>query len=407
MPTAFSVCSTGPPEVRPDISLHYRGGDAPAAGFDLRLVPKLRAALGRFDPAVVVAHGGDPLKYLVPAMVTQRRPLAYYAIGTYAGQPRRRQLLLWRRLVARTDVVAAEGDEVRAECISLLGMPPERVVMTPNGRDPDVFHPRTTSPATSPMVTFVGALNDGKGPDRFVRMVARLRGSGFTFRAQAIGDGPLRGALAGPAQAARVELLGSRSDVAELLRESDIMVFPSRPAGEGMPGVLIEAGLSGVPVVACDVPGVHTVLSDGETGLVVAPDDRVGPGGSDSTSSVRRRPSLHHGKRGPCSLPPTLHPGFGGAAVVGPTVTTTAGHHPDQELSSGGRENRSDRVLSGVESARTGASGAPVRRRWRPAVSCGHGDAAPTGTGAAAPWASGGCTPGRGGREARVSAPVR
>ena len=123
----------GSAEVRPDISLHHRG-DAPAAGFDLRLVPKLRAALGRFDPAVVVAHGGDPLKYLVPAMVTQRRPLAYYAIGTYAGQRRRRQLLLWKRLVARTDVVAAEGDEVRDECISLLGMPPERVVMTPNGR---------------------------------------------------------------------------------------------------------------------------------------------------------------------------------------------------------------------------------------------------------------------------------
>ena len=130
----------GPPEVRPDISLRFPGGDAPAAGFDPRLVPELRSALGRFDPAVVVAHGGDPLKYLVPAMVGRRRPLAYYAIGTYAG-PRRRQLLLWRRLVARADVVAAEGEEVRAECISLLGVPAERVVMTPNGRDPEVFHP--------------------------------------------------------------------------------------------------------------------------------------------------------------------------------------------------------------------------------------------------------------------------
>jgi glycosyltransferase involved in cell wall biosynthesis len=206
-------------------------------------------------------------------MVTRRRPLAYYAIGTYAGRPRRGQLLLWRRLVARADVVAAEGDEVRAECISLLGLPPERVLMTPNGRDPEVFRPRTTSPTSPPMVTFVGALNEGKGPDRFVAMVAGLRGSGFDFRAQVIGDGGLRGPLTGPAQLAGVELLGPRSDVAELLRQSDIMVFPSRPVGEGMPGVLIEAGLSGVPVVATDVPGVRTVLADGQTGLVVAPDD--------------------------------------------------------------------------------------------------------------------------------------
>ena len=34
------------------------------------------------------------------------------------------------------------------------------------------------------------------------------------------------------------------------------MVFPSRPEGEGMPGVLIEAALSGLPVVATAVPGV-------------------------------------------------------------------------------------------------------------------------------------------------------
>lgn len=36
-----------------------------------------------------------------------------------------------------------------------------------------------------------------------------------------------------------------------------------------MPGVLIEAGLSGVPVVATRAPGVPMIVSDGETGLVV------------------------------------------------------------------------------------------------------------------------------------------
>jgi glycosyltransferase involved in cell wall biosynthesis len=33
--------------------------------------------------------------------------------------------------------------------------------------------------------------------------------------------------------------------------------------------VLIEAGLSGLPVVATDVPGVRTVVDDGTTGIVV------------------------------------------------------------------------------------------------------------------------------------------
>jgi glycosyltransferase involved in cell wall biosynthesis len=239
------------------------------------LVLRLRAALGRFDPAVVVAHGSDPLKYLAPAMVGCRRPLAYYAIGTYAAPSRRRsQIWLWRRLVARVDVVAAEGEEVREECVSLMGVPRERVIMTPNGRDPDAFHPNRTDHGRSPLtLTFVGALTDGKGPDRFVEVVAALRDRGLDFRSQIVGDGPLRTSLVEPAGAAQVELLGSRADVAELLSRSDIMVFPSRPEGEGMPGVLIEAGLSGVPVVATDVPGVGTIVADGETGIVVPPDD--------------------------------------------------------------------------------------------------------------------------------------
>ena len=224
---------------------------------------------------MVVAHGGDPLKYLVPAMVGHRLPLAYYAIGTYAAPRRQRvQLSVWRHLMSRVDVVAAEGDEVRDECISLMGVPPDKVVMTPNGRDPEVFYPNGSESGRRPLtVTFVGALNEGKGPDRFVKVVAALRERDLDFRSQIIGDGPLRSSLIGPAAAAGVDLLGSRADVPDLLRQSDIMVFPSRPAGEGMPGVLIEAGLSGVPVVATDVPGVRTIIGDGETGIVVPQGD--------------------------------------------------------------------------------------------------------------------------------------
>ena len=54
------------------------------------------------------------------------------------------------------------------------------------------------------------------------------------------------------------------------------MVFPSRPQGEGMPGVLIEGGLSGLPIVATDVPGVRTVIDDGTTGFVVDVEDLDG-----------------------------------------------------------------------------------------------------------------------------------
>jgi len=265
----------GPQEVATDLTLAVADGEHPGVGYNWRTLPRLRSALARLDPVCVVAHGGEPLKYLVPAMAGHRRPLAYYAIGTYgASSGRRAQVALWRALLRRVDVVAAEGDEVAEECTRLLGVPSGTVTMTPNGRDPSVFHPRDDGRDLDlPVVAFVGALTEGKRPDRFVEAVAALRARVPAFRAVLIGDGALMPQVAGPAAEAGIEVLGSRSDVAELLGRSDVMVFPSRPQGEGMPGVLIEGGLSGLPIVATDVEGVRSVIDDGVTGFVVGVED--------------------------------------------------------------------------------------------------------------------------------------
>jgi glycosyltransferase involved in cell wall biosynthesis len=252
------------------------GGDSvTTVGFDPRLVVRLRRALDRHGPVLVVAHGGEPLKYLVPALFRRRCPLAYYAIGTLAPpaqHPVRR--LMWRFLARRPDLVAAEGTEVLEECRTVLGVVAGRLVLVPNGRDPEEFRPDTgTDPRPTPVIVFVGALTEQKRPGRFVDLAAALRARGLDFRALVVGEGPMGPEITPGAQAAGVELLGARGDIAEVLKGADIFVFPSLPRGEGMPGVLIEAGLSALPVVATAVPGVDAIVVDGETGLVVDVDD--------------------------------------------------------------------------------------------------------------------------------------
>lgn len=270
----------GEEQVPVDLALDHPGGERPAQGFDPRLVLRLRAALGRARPTVVVAHGGDPLKYLVPAMLGTRTALAYYATGTFEYAASAPRVALWRTLVGRTDVVAAEGDEVLEQCRGLLRVAETRSVLAPNGRDPGEFHPPEDGAGGAPehsdrgpVLAFVGALTTGKRPDRFIEVVARLRRRHDALGAFVCGDGPLAQELSGPAAAAGVDMLGSRPDVAEILRGADAFVFPSLPTGEGMPGVLIEAGMSGLPVVATAVPGVRTIVEDGTGGFVVDVDD--------------------------------------------------------------------------------------------------------------------------------------
>jgi len=61
--------------------------------------------------------------------------------------------------------------------------------------------------------------------------------------------------------------LGSRTDVPDLLRASDLFVHPSRE--EGFSNAILEAMAAGLPVVACDVGGNPEAVFDGETGRLV------------------------------------------------------------------------------------------------------------------------------------------
>lgn len=64
-----------------------------------------------------------------------------------------------------------------------------------------------------------------------------------------------------------VEWLGERSDIAQLLESSHIVVLPSYR--EGLPKSLIEAAAVGRPIVTTDVPGCREVVQDRVNGRLV------------------------------------------------------------------------------------------------------------------------------------------
>ena len=238
-------------------------------GFEPRAATRLGKKLRDLQPHVVIAHGGESLKYA--AMVrTQGTPLIYHKIGTLPAAVRRPspRRALQRATVRRASFVVCVSEDVRREAHEVLAVPVDRSAAIPNGRDPDIFFP-SAGREREPCVVFVGQLVETKRPRLFIELVEQLRHEGRPFRALMVGDGPLRPTLEHMARRANVELLGRRNDVAAILRDSDVFVFTSERAGEGMPGVLIEAGLTGLAVVATDVPGARSVVEDGVTGFVV------------------------------------------------------------------------------------------------------------------------------------------
>jgi glycosyltransferase involved in cell wall biosynthesis len=64
----------------------------------------------------------------------------------------------------------------------------------------------------------------------------------------------------------KVELLGLREDIPELLAKADCFLLPS--LWEGMPIVLLEAGASNIPIISTNVGSISSLI-DNETGYLV------------------------------------------------------------------------------------------------------------------------------------------
>jgi glycosyltransferase involved in cell wall biosynthesis len=118
------------------------------------------------------------------------------------------------------------------------------------------------------------------GLDTAIHAVALLRKDGSNLRLRIAGSGPQREDLRKLTQelgvTSAVEFLGrlSRSEIVELYRDADAMLNPSRV--DNMPNSVLEALACGVPVISTNVGGVPFIVRDGETALLVDPDDAAG-----------------------------------------------------------------------------------------------------------------------------------
>ncbi|HET7619375.1 MAG TPA: glycosyltransferase [Vicinamibacterales bacterium] len=169
---------------------------------------------------------------------------------------------------AATRVVANSAAAARQ--LETEGVPSSRIRVIPNGVALERFEPHTfRGPVTT--VTTIANLREEKAHEVLLCAAAILRERHPRLRYVVAGDGPRRAALERMAAdlgiGDRVDFLGHREDVPELLARTDVYVLPSR--SEAFPNGAIEAMAAGVPVVASAVGGLLDLIEDGRTGVLV------------------------------------------------------------------------------------------------------------------------------------------
>ena len=141
-----------------------------------------------------------------------------------------------------------------------------------SGKDPDGYPPKVPSTSVRRILA-VGRLVEKKGHDDAIKAVGYARARGADVSLRIIGDGPLRqelGALIRREGASGyVSMSGGlpHDQVIHAMREADAVMLACRTGRdgdmEGIPNVLKEAQLMGLPVVATRHSGVPEVVPEG------------------------------------------------------------------------------------------------------------------------------------------------
>jgi glycosyltransferase involved in cell wall biosynthesis len=151
---------------------------------------------------------------------------------------------------------------------------PEKLVTVHNGV-PDTLHRARPGAYETPRIIMVARFVPQKNQQLLVEAVSRL---GVPAILTFVGDGPLRPQVEAAAKACpshvKVEFLGQRQDIPELLAQSHIFALSTN--WEGFPISILEGMRAGLPVVAAGVNGVGEAVHDSENGILVRPHDGEG-----------------------------------------------------------------------------------------------------------------------------------
>ncbi|MBE9603572.1 glycosyltransferase [Acetobacteraceae bacterium H6797] len=221
--------------------------------FDFTTGPRLRAALRRFEPQVVVAWMNRAARF------TPRG--SYTLVGRLGGYYDLKYYRHCDYLVGNTRDLA--------RWIAEQGWPADRVHYVPNfsadlkGEAPADL----PAPPGMPRLLAMGRLHPNKGFDVLLRALALLPGVHLSLA----GEGPERQALTRLAAelgvSERVAFLGWRRDAGALLAACDIFVCSSRH--EPLGNIVLEAFSAERPVVAAAAAGPVELIRDGKNGLLV------------------------------------------------------------------------------------------------------------------------------------------
>ncbi|MHB8491289.1 MAG: glycosyltransferase family 4 protein [Solirubrobacteraceae bacterium] len=257
---------------------------------DARAVAALRRVVQDTRPDLIHSHSSKagaiarlafPRGSATPVLYT---PHGFSFDGYFRRSATRRLYLAFERLLA------LRGDFIICVCRYEMDLArqitsADRIRLAYNGIDPVPLRGGARSEHAAgggPRLCTLTLLRPGKGLETLIDALPAVREHFPSVKLRIGGTGPCLASLQARALSrgvdSEVSFAGPVAEINPFLQDADIFVFPSW--AESFPYAILEAMAAELPIVASAVGGIPEAITDGESGVLVAPRDARALGGA-------------------------------------------------------------------------------------------------------------------------------
>jgi L-malate glycosyltransferase len=255
--------------------------------FDPALLFRLIKLIKRTKPDIVQANGSDTLKYAVMAKIfIPHLKIVYRNISMVSAWSKGNSLKrkFNQFLFKHVEWVTSVGQQPLNDLVSTYHFPIEKTRLIRRGIsyfefDRLEYRRKIASefnfPASDHILVHIGRFSKEKNHPFLVSCFEGIIQEIPNTRLIFIGEGEelprIREIVTNKKLIDKIFFAGHRSNVQEILAGSDVFLLGSTI--EGVPGVILEAGIQSVPSVAVAVGGVDEVVINEQTGIIIQKHD--------------------------------------------------------------------------------------------------------------------------------------
>ncbi len=252
--------------------------------FSFKLLFALIKLIKKEKPDIVQANGSDTLKYAViaklfiPKMKIVYRNISMISAWSKTGSLKHK-FNKW--LFSNVDFVTSVGNQALEDLVKTYSYPIEKTKMIRRGIPQFNFNQLQSRTAianefefdvSNKILIHIGQFSPEKNHRFLIESFIQIQQQYSNVKLILIGEGKLNNEIRELVKSKGMEknifFAGHRNEVQRMLAGSDLFVLTSNI--EGVPGVVLEAGMQSIPTLAINVGGVGEVVIENKTGVLLA-----------------------------------------------------------------------------------------------------------------------------------------